>query len=251
MKALIVGATGLIGNELLHLLENDNTFTEIEIWVRKTIHFNSNKLKVKITDFDNLSDLQDFSADVVFCCVGTTIKKAKSKENFRKVDFEIPVKISGIVEKAGIQKYIIVSSVGADKDSDNFYLKTKGQMEEAISQKSINSVIFMRPSILLGNRKEFRFGEIIGKYIMQLAGFMIIGKLKKYRAIHANTVAKAMIYAAKSNYSGINILEYNEIKKMANFYVFSHSLNFVTLSILTKTSSFLLGSKSIFNRLLG
>ena len=216
MKALIVGATGLIGNELLQLLENDKTFTEIEIWVRKTIHFNSNKLKVKITDFDNLSDLQDFWADVVFCCVGTTIKKAKSKENFRKVDFDIPVNIAGIVEKAGIQKYIIVSSVGADKDSDNFYLKTKGLMEEAISQKSIYSVIFMHPSILSGNRKEFRFGEIIGKYIMQLAGFMLIANLKKYRSIHANTVAKAMIYAAKSDLYGIHTLEYTEIKKMSN-----------------------------------
>lgn len=216
MKALIVGATGLIGNELLQLLENDKTFTEIEIWVRKTINFNSNKLKVKITDFDNLSDLQDFWADVVFCCVGTTIKKAMSKENFRKVDFDIPVNIAGIVEKAGIQKYIIVSSVGADKDSDNFYLKTKGLMEEAISQKSIYSIIFMHPSILLGNRKEFRFGEIIGKYIMQLAGFMLIANLKKYHSIHANTVAKAMIYAAKSDLYGIHTLEYTEIKKMSN-----------------------------------
>ncbi len=216
MKALIIGSTGLIGNELLNILENDNYFDKIELWVRKyTNGNNSNKINTRIIDFNKISEIDKIEADVVFCCVGTTIKKAKTKEAFRKVDFNIPIDIAMLSEKSKIKKLIIISSLGAEKESKNFYLKTKGEMEFAVSQLNILSIILMRPSMLLGNRNEFRFGEIIGKYIMQILSFLFFGKFRKYKAIHAKTVALAMIKAAKTNFSGIKVFESDEIEKIA------------------------------------
>jgi uncharacterized protein YbjT (DUF2867 family) len=216
MKALIIGSTGLIGNELLNILENDNYFDKIELWVRKyTNGNNSNKINTRIIDFNKISEIEKIEADVVFCCVGTTIKKAKTKEAFRKVDFDIPIDIAMLSEKSKIKKLIIISSLGAEKESKNFYLKTKGEMEFAVSQLNILSIILIRPSMLLGNRNEFRFGEIIGKNIMQILSFLFFGKFRKYKAIHAKTVALAMIKAAKTNFSGIKVFESDEIEKIA------------------------------------
>ncbi len=216
MKAIIIGSTGLIGNELLHILENDNYFDQIELWVRKPIQIQNNKINTRIIDFNKIDEIVKVEADVVFSCIGTTIKNAKTKEAFRNVDFDITINIGKVLAKSEIKKLIIVSSLGADKNSNNFYLKTKGEMEYAVSQLNILSIIFMRPSMLLGDRSEFRFGEIIGKYMMQIFSFLFFGKFRKNKAIHAYTVAKAMFRAAKTNFSGIKVLESDEIEIIAN-----------------------------------
>lgn len=215
MKALIIGSTGLIGNELLNILENDNDFEKIELWLRKPLENKNSKINARIIEFNKIAEIENIDADVVFCCVGTTINKAKTKEAFRNVDFDIPVNIALLSEKSKVKKLIIISSLGAKKESKNFYLKTKGEMEFVVSQLNIFSIIFLQPSMLLGNRSEFRLGEIIGKYIMQIFSFLFFGKFRKYKAIHAKTVALAMIKAAKTNFSGIKVFESNEIEKIA------------------------------------
>jgi uncharacterized protein YbjT (DUF2867 family) len=214
MKAIIIGATGLIGQNFLSLLEIDEYFTEIDIWLRKPIKIDSSKVKIKHVDFERITENEFIHADVVFCCVGTTIKKAKTRDAFLKVDFDIPVNLAKLCANSNIQKLIIISSLGADRESKNNYLKTKGEMEYAVSQYNIPSIVFLRPSILLGNRNEFRLGEIIGKIIIQLLGFLLLGKNRKYRGIRAMKVAKAMLNIAKNNTKGIRILESNEIEKL-------------------------------------
>ena len=214
MKALIIGVTGLIGQNFLSLLEIDEYFTEIEIWLRKPIKIDSSKVKIKHVDFERITENESICADVVFCCVGTTIKKAKTREAFRKVDFDIPVNLAKLCTNSNIQKLIIISSLGADRESKNNYLKTKGEMEYAVSQYNIPSIVFLRPSILLGDRNEFRLGEIIGKIIIQLLGFLLLGKNRKYRGIKAIRVAKAMLSIAKDNTKGTRILESNEIEML-------------------------------------
>lgn len=215
MKALIIGSTGLIGNELLNILENDTDFEKIELWLRKPLENKNSKINARIIEFNKIAEIENIDADVVFCCVGTTINKAKTKEAFRNVDFDIPVNIALLSEKSKVKKLIIISSLGAKKESKNFYLKTKGEMEFAVSQLNIFSIIFLQPSMLLGNRSEFRLGEIIGKYIMQIFSFLFFGKFRKYKAIHAKTVALAMIKAAKTNFLGIKVFESDEIEKIA------------------------------------
>ncbi len=214
MKALIIGASGLIGQHLLSLLEIDDYFNEIELWLRKPIEIISSKVKIKLIDFEKITETESIHADVVFCCVGNTIKKAKTREAFRKVDFDIPVNIAKLCVNSNTHKLIIISSIGAERESKNNYLKTKGEMEYAVSQYNIPSIVFLRPSILLGNRNEFRLGEIIGKIIIQLLGFLLLGKYRKYRGIKALSVAKVMLSIAKHNTKGIRIMESDEIEKI-------------------------------------
>lgn len=212
MKAIIIGATGLIGQNLLTLLESDNFYDEIEIWVRKPLKTSSSKVKVKIVDFDKITETASINANAVFCCVGTTIKKAKTQEAFRKVDFDIPVSIAKLCQDAKVEKFIVISSLGANKDSKNNYLRVKGEMETEISSLNIQTIKILRPALLMGKRDEFRPGELIGKFIMQMIGFVFVGKLRKYRGIKAITVAGAMQKIAKDHLKGIRIFESNEIE---------------------------------------
>ncbi len=212
MKAIIIGATGLIGSNLLKILEKDNYYDEIEVWVRKSFFTATSKTKTKIIDFDQLPDT--ITGQHVFCCVGSTIKKAKTKEAFRKVDFDIPVNIAKLCQKAAVEKLFVISSLGANQFSNNNYLKTKGEMESVISQLNIPTVTFLRPSILLGKRNEFRLGELIGKLMIRGIGIFFFGKLKKYRGIAASTVASAMCKLAKDNTVGKRIIESDEIVRI-------------------------------------
>jgi uncharacterized protein YbjT (DUF2867 family) len=210
MKALIIGATGLIGNCLLDLIEKDNYFNEVEIWVRRAIETRSTKITVKIIDFDHLPD--NIEADAVFCCVGTTIQKAGSKEAFLKVDYEIPVNIAKRCQQSGLEKFFVISSLGANQSSGNFYLNTKGRMELAVSQMNIPTVVILRPSLLFGKRDEFRLGERLAIFFMKGFGVFFFGKLKKYRGIEAYKVAFAMLRIAKDKKTGNRILESDEIE---------------------------------------
>ncbi|MFZ4400038.1 MAG: NAD-dependent epimerase/dehydratase family protein [Bacteroidales bacterium] len=212
MKAIIIGASGLIGKKLLSLIENDNYFDIIEVWARKPLKTNNHKTVVKIIDFNQFPDMTDTNA--VFCCIGTTIKKAGSQEAFRKVDFDIPVSIAEQCQKSKVEKLFVISSLGANQASGNNYLKTKGEMEIALTLFNIPTIIILRPSMLLGKREEFRFGELIGKFIIQFIGFFLLGKMKKYRGIQALTVAHSMLNIAKKSNTGITILESDKIENL-------------------------------------
>lgn len=199
MHATIIGATGLIGGHLLELLLNDPSFTTVRILIRRPLDINHAKLEKKLVDF---SDAESFrlaleGTEVIFCTIGTTMKKMKgNKDAYRKVDYDIAVNAARLGKANGCEKYVLVSAVGANSKSNNFYLKLKGEIEEAVQASGIEDVFILRPSLLLGNRKEFRFSEKLASLLAPLFAFILPAK---YRPVKASDVAKAMINAVKTN----------------------------------------------------
>ncbi|OQY96611.1 MAG: segregation protein B [Sphingobacteriales bacterium UTBCD1] len=211
--ATLVGASGLIGSHLLQLLLDDPYFDTVKILVRRSLPLTHPKLERKLVDFnDNDSLLVAIdNSDVLFCSVGTTQKKVKGdKDAYRKVDFDIPVKMARFCKLTGCETFILVSAVGADNRSKNFYLKLKGEAEEAVRTTGIGSVYFMRPSVLLGKRKEFRLGERIFTPLARIFSFLLP---PKYKPVQANVVAKAMVAAAKKADEGVHVWEYREMRE--------------------------------------
>ena len=214
--ALIGGASGLVGSHVLHLLADDTTFNRIKLVTRKPLGINREKISEIIVDFDSLNQFaQRLASDVVFCCLGTTIKTAGSQENFRKVDFTYCLELAKAAKAQGAKQFILISSLGADSKAANFYLKTKGETENAIAALGFDSFCILRPSMLLGERKETRVGESIGKVLMQATGFLFAGPFKKYKAIQAATVANCMIELAKNPEPGKLIFENDVIARYA------------------------------------
>ncbi len=213
--AVLLGATGLIGNHLLHLLLADDYFTGVRVLVRKSFTFMHPKLEVRITDFDDYDNFHSTlgKGDAVFCCTGTTMKKVKGdKALYRRIDFDIPVHAAQCGIDNGFSQYLVVSAIGANEKSSSFYLHLKGSMENAIHALPYLSLHIFRPSLLLGVREEKRKGEKLAQSVMPALSFMLAGALKKYRAIEALDVARAMLAAAQSGKTGINVHEYTQMK---------------------------------------
>ncbi|MFO7843323.1 MAG: oxidoreductase [Bacteroidales bacterium] len=200
--ALLFGATGLTGSYLVKELTRDDHYQKIKIFNRRTQNYNNPKIEEHLIDYNQLNEYShEFKADDVFCCLGTTLKKAGSKENFFAVDHDLPVQIARICQNNQCDTFIAISSIGANAKSSNYYLRTKGLMEQDILNLDFRYPAIVRPSMLLGNRKESRPAETFGKIIMKVFGFLFVGKFKKYKGIHAQTVAKAMMYIAnQQNY---------------------------------------------------
>jgi uncharacterized protein YbjT (DUF2867 family) len=210
--AIILGATGLTGTELLKQLLNDDQYQKIILFSRKSTNINHCKLTEYITDFDQLHKIKHLIiGDIVFCCLGTTIKAAGSKTAFRKVDFNYISDFALLAKQNGFNQFYLQSSLGADSKSNNFYLKIKGETENTIKKLNFESFAIFRPSMLLGNRIEFRFGETLGKLAMRFFSFLFVGRLKLYKAIDAKQVAKAMIYESKLNKVGYFVFENDKL----------------------------------------
>jgi uncharacterized protein YbjT (DUF2867 family) len=212
--ATLVGATGLIGGELLKLLLEDDYFQTIRILVRRPFSIDHPKLEKKLVDFNDADSLLVAldGSDAIFVAVGTTQKKVKGdKAAYRKVDYDIPVHIARYSKMVGCKTLVLVSSVGADSQSKNFYLKLKGEAEDAVGMVGIESVHIMRPSMLLGKRNEFRSGEKTVQTVMKAFSFLLPSK---YKPILAKDVAKAMSEASKKNEKGFFVYEYREIRKL-------------------------------------
>jgi len=215
MTATLVGATGLIGSYLLEQLLNDPYFDTVRILIRRSIDITHPKLEKKIVDFNDSDSLLVAlsNSDVVFCAIGTTQKKVKGdKEAYRKIDFDIPVKLARFCKIVGCEKFILVSSAGANSKSINFYAKLKGETEEAVNEVGPKTIHIMRPSLLLGERKEFRLGENIGKAVMTTLSFLIPAKFK---AILGKDVAKVMLALSKKNEEGFFVHENKEIRHLS------------------------------------
>lgn len=211
--AIIAGATGLVGHELLHLLLKSDTYNKVIALTRKPLEITDTKLDNEIIDFEKLDTLAEvLKGDDVFCCLGTTMKKAGSKEKFKKVDYEYPLNLAAITKKQGAEQYLLISALGADKNSSVFYNKVKGEVEEGIKKLDFKSFHVFRPSLLLGPRKEDRVGEDAAKSIFKIFGFIFIGPLKKYKAIKHDKVARAMLTIASKNESGFHIHESKELQ---------------------------------------
>ena len=213
MTATLVGATGLIGSHLLQELLKDIYFDTVRILIRRPIDITHTKLEKKIVDFnDSDSILVALSnSDVLFCAIGSTMRKVKGdKVAYRKIDFEIPVSLARFCKISGCEKFILVSSAGANPKSSNFYQRLKGETDDAIKRSGLKTIHIMRPSLLLGERKEYRLGENIGKAIMTSLSFLIPAK---YKAIQGKDVAKVMLDLSKKNEEGIFVHENIAIRR--------------------------------------
>jgi len=205
-KVLVLGGTGLIGQQLIDLLLQDISYS-VTALVRNALPIENERLTQVIFDYENPKN-EVIIAEEVFCCLGTTIKVAGSQKAFYKVDFEYAYVIAKRAYLNGAKKFALVSSLGANKKSSLFYNKTKGEIEEAITNIGYESLFIFRPSLLLGNRSTHRTGEKIAQSIFTNLSFLIP---KKYQAIQAKQVAKAMITLMKLKETGVHILESEKI----------------------------------------
>jgi uncharacterized protein YbjT (DUF2867 family) len=213
--AIVFGATGLVGNLLLEELINSGEYSAIKIFVRQSTGVSEPKVEEIITDFSNPDNLSArLTGDDLFICLGTTIKKAGSVANMEKVDRDLPVKIAELAQKNGLRNIAVISSIGANESSKNYYLRIKGEMEKGILSLNLDNTVVVRPSMLFGERKEKRTGEVVGKVVMKAFQPVLLGNLMKYRAIHARDVAKAMILLLKEKKEK-KIFESDELQKIA------------------------------------
>jgi uncharacterized protein YbjT (DUF2867 family) len=211
--AVIAGASGLVGRECLRLLLN--RYPSVTSLVRKPTGMQHIRLVERRIDFDRIDTIEIPRGAHVYSALGTTIKKAGSEEAFRRVDFDYPKMLAARAAAAGAARFALVSSVGADKTSGTFYLRVKGELEEAIAQMPLEAALFFRPSVLIGDREEKRTGEAIGIVVARALSFALLGPLRKYRAIPAGTVAEAMVAAATDGLGGVHVYHYDEILRLA------------------------------------
>ncbi len=218
MKAVVFGGNGLVGSQLVSLLLQDKSYTKVVSALREATAVQHDKLEQLKIDFDNLEEYKSiFHADVVFCCLGTTIHKAGSQKEFEKVDFEYVQKIAQLSAESNISKFCVISSIGAKADSKNFYLRTKGRMEEAVRSFPLPHIMIARPSLLLGKRNEFRLSERLGAAFMAIANPLLVGALKDFQSISASDVAAAMLQFSRNEFSE-TIYKTAELKRLAKDY---------------------------------
>ena len=212
--ALLFGSSGLVGGHLLNeLIQNDN-YNKIKLFVRSVPKISNPKIEIIKTDFNNLKNhKEDIKGDDCFFCIGTTKQNSPNKNEYRRVELEVPKQVAQIAKSNSVNSFFFVSSGYADSKSSGDYLKFKGEVEEELKRLDFSKLGIMRPSFILGDRKEKRVGEKIGIFIFKLLSPLLLGPLKKMRPIHSETVAKAMIRAANENLEK-NIFESNEIDEL-------------------------------------
>ncbi|WP_422124198.1 oxidoreductase [Planococcus sp. X10-3] len=214
--ALVAGATGLTGSELVKILLDHSAYDRVCVFVRRPLDIEHPKLEQVKVDFNRLEDYKKyFEVDDVFCCLGTTIKKAGSKNAFRRVDYEFPTKLATLAKSAGAQKFLVISAMGADSRSNIFYNRVKGQMEDRLKKLDLPALHIFRPSLLLGDRKEFRLGEKAASFMAPAFSPLLRGGMKKYKPIQAQHVAQAMCQAAQDDTQGVQVYSSDQIAEMA------------------------------------
>jgi len=215
--ALLFGATGLVGSHLLNLLISNSNYSKIKLFVRSSIELNDPKIEIIQTDFKNLENhREDIKGDDCFFCIGTTKKNSPDKNEYKRVELELPKQVAQIAKSNLINSFVFVSSGYADPKSSGDYLKFKGLVEEDLIRLNFPKLGIMRPSFLLGNRQEKRVGEKIGIFIFKLLSPLFLGPLKKMKPIHSANVAKAMISITQNDHSKM-IFESNEISEIINY----------------------------------
>jgi uncharacterized protein YbjT (DUF2867 family) len=215
-KALILGASGLVGSQLLSCLLQDEQYEQVTILVRQEIDLRHAKLnQLVLDDFMNLEDCRAlFHVDDIFCCLGTTMKRAKTRERFYQVDYTFPMMAATLAKESDAKRFLLVSAMGASEHSIFYYSRVKGEVEKHIQQLNLPTFLIFRPSLLLGKREELRFGEQLAATLSQPLSFLMPGPLQKYRPIQAKQVAQAMHQMAQTFLPGTHIFENDQISRI-------------------------------------
>ena len=212
--ALVFGSSGLVGQQLVQQLIHNSDYKKIKLFVRKKPNLQNPKIEIINTNFDNIEILYpEIKGDDCFFCIGTTKKNSPDKTEYQRVELDLPKKIANLAKHNKIQSFIFISSGYANSKSSGDYLRFKGLVEEELISLNFNNLGILRPSFLLGNRKEKRIGEKMGIIIFQLLSPLMIGSLKRMKPIHVKTVAGAMIKIAQSEINQ-TIFESDEIVKL-------------------------------------
>ncbi len=194
----------------------DASYDRVIALVRRPIVTSHQKLHQELTNFEAFSKHPVSACDAAYCALGTTIRTAGSQAAFRRVDHDYVASFAQWARAGGTQSFALVSSVGADANSGNFYLRTKGEAEQSVERVGIRDTHLFRPSILIGDRAETRVGESIGVAFMHAVQFGLVGKLRRYRATAAFDVARAMVAASRGRYPGVHVYEYPDIIRLAS-----------------------------------
>lgn len=214
--AIILGASGLTGGLLLEKLIVDDRYESIKLFSRSSIKGLPNKVKQYIGDLLELEQFKnDFTGDEVYCCIGTTAKKTPDKSLYRNIDYGIPVAAAKLAKANGINTFLVISAMGANKKSSVFYNRTKGEMEQEVLNQAIPRTSILRPSLIGGERNEQRLLEKIGLVVFKVIQPLFIGPLKKYRIINADSIAQAMLNLANATSNTDVIITSDDIEQLA------------------------------------
>ena len=214
--AIVFGSTGLIGGHLVNQLIQDNYYTKIKIFVRSQTSINNEKVEVINIDFNNLGNHKtEITGDDCFFCIGTTKQNSPDKNDYQKVELDIPKEIAQIAKANSVKSFIFISSIYANPNSSGNYVKFKGLVEEELKRLNFSKLGILRPSFLMGKRKENRVGEKIGILTFSLLSPLLFGPFRKMRPISSENVAKAMIKIANSNLEK-TVFESNEIVELTS-----------------------------------
>jgi uncharacterized protein YbjT (DUF2867 family) len=215
-SALLLGSTGLVGGHVLERLLATPAYGRVVAPARRPLGRADTKLEAPVLDLGRMEERPElFGVDDVFCCLGTTIRAAGSQEAFRRVDLEYPAAAARLAARGGARRFLIVTAMGASPRSRIFYNRVKGEVEAAVRAQPLESVVILRPSLLLGERGERRAGEEAGKVAMKVLGFALVGPLRRYRAVEADAVAAAMVRLAREAGPGVRVVESDEIAALA------------------------------------
>ena len=215
--ALLFGSSGLIGGQLLNNLIQNNDYNKIKIFVRSEPEIKDSKIEIIKTDFNNLKNhVEDIKGDDCFFCIGTTKQNSPDKNEYKRIERDIPLEIAKIAKANSVNSFVYVSSGFADPKNSGTYLRYKGEVEEGLKKLNFTKLGIVRPSFLLGNRKEKRFGEKIGIFLFKLLSPLFLGPLKKMKPIHSEKVAKAMIKISNGDFKQ-HVFESNEIVEISNY----------------------------------
>ena len=215
-KAIVFGGTGLVGRALIDELQGSDIYDEVKVFIRSKAGLSeAAKIKVFVVDFDQPDSFSgNITGDDIFISLGTTIKKAGSVRKMEQIDRDLPVSLASSARANGVKRIAVVSSIGADKNSSNYYLRIKGEMEQGIMDLDFATIAIVRPSLILGARNERRIAEQAGKAVMKILGLFLVGKFRKYRGIEGRDIAKAMLSILQKSQTR-EIYESDKLQKIA------------------------------------
>ena len=211
-NVLIIGASGLIGSELVQLLLRDDKIKSVKVFVRKTLAITDQKLREILVDFERLEDFKDeFQGDALFCCIGTTRKKTPYLEAYKAIDYGIVLSAANLARSNHVPQVHLVSAIGAAVSSKIFYNRLKGEIEKDVIKLDFPSTVIYQPAMLIGKRSESRPAEFIAQKLMPFFDVFLLGKAQKYHSIEAKKVAESMLDNLHKPQKGASVLQYEKM----------------------------------------